>query len=72
VVIDRPTTKKIIHIRNLNIVREDFILILKKKIIESSTHSANESNEPKPMVTIIKKKKIHHTHGNGISERASG
>jgi hypothetical protein len=41
-------------------------------INESRTHSAKESNEPKPIVIIIKKKKIHQSHGKGINDRASG
>ena len=32
----------------------------------------SESNEPKPIVIIIRKKNTHQTHGNGIRESASG
>jgi hypothetical protein len=72
VVIEQPIKKNSMQIPNRNIVLYLGSCIFRRKMNESRTHSARDRSDPKPIVIIIMKKKMHHTQGKGMRDKASG
>lgn len=67
-----PHKKNIMQSANLNMVFLFCDSILNLATSESKMLSISDNIDPNPIVIIIKKKKMHHIHGNGIFDNASG